>query len=222
MRLLATAAISAILAISLPFAARAEDEKTTDVAIQRPKFKMAHELSLSIGAMPLDAFQKGWSLGLAYTIHFEDYLAWEVVNVLGAALSSTDLRDELIDTFAIPPSDFNAPRFMATTGVSISPIYGKQVFLNDTVVHQAVFIGLHAGVIFGDREQFSETLQDLRPAIGLGLGYRVFLTKEMSMRFDVRDFLSWKRAIEARDQADVENVLLLQVSFAVNFWRDDA
>src|SRR5262245_19388400 len=155
---------------------------------------MAHELSLSVGSLPLDAFQRGWGLGLAYTIHFDSGVSWEVVHVLGAALTSTELRDELIDTFAIPPSDFNAPKFMATTGVELSPIYGKQVFLNDTVVHQSIFVGLHAGVIFGDRETMSETLQDLRPALGVGLGYRVYMTKEMSVRFDVRDFLSWKRA----------------------------
>jgi outer membrane beta-barrel protein len=219
-RLLVSVGILAIFFTSSALAA--EEEKTSDVAIQRPKFRMAHEVALSLGSMPLDAFQKGWSAGLSYTVHFDDYIAWEVFNASAAMLTSTDLRDELIDTFAIPPSDFNAPRFMATTGISVAPIYGKQVFLNDTVVHQQVYLGLHGGVIFGDREQLSETLKDLRPALGLGLGYRVFMTKEMSVRIDIRDFLSWKRAINTNDRADVENVLLLQLSFAVNFWRDDA
>jgi outer membrane beta-barrel protein len=216
------AILAIFVALLLPHAASAQQEQAADVAIQRPKFRMAHELSLSVGALPLDAFQKGWSLGLAYTIHFDNYISWEVVHVLGAALTSTDLRDELIDTFAIPPSDFNAPRFMATTGVEIAPIYGKQVFLNDTVVHQALFIGMHGGVIFGDRETISETLQDLRPSLGLGIGYRAFLTKELSTRVDARFFLSWKRALDEGDVADLERVLLLQASFSVNFWRDDA
>src|SRR5262245_36872704 len=183
---------------------------------------MAHELSLSVGSLPLDAFQRGWGLGLAYTIHFDSGVSWEVVHVLGAALTSTDLRDELIDTFAIPPSDFNAPRFMATSGVELSPIYGKQVFLNDTVVHQAVFVGMHAGVIFGDRGELAETLKDLRPALGIGVGYRVFLTKTFSVRVDARAFWSWRRAIKEHDRADFENVLLLSAAISLNFWRDDA
>jgi outer membrane beta-barrel protein len=200
--------------------ARAQGD--ADVAIQRQKFQMAHELTLSLGSMPRDAFQKGWVLGMAYSIHFEPWLAWQVIDARAAALSSTDLRDELIDTFAIAPDDFNAPRFMATTGVEITPIYGKQVFLNDTVVHQAIYAGMHAGVIFGDRGALADTLGDLRPVIGLGVGYRFFLSKSFSVRIDFRDFISFKRAIKERDRADVDNVILLSAGISANFWRDDA
>ncbi len=215
-------ALLAILAICA--AGDGETKAATEpaIAIQRPKFLMAHELGLSAGSMPLDAFQKGWSLGLSYSIHFDEYITWEVLDVRIAALVSTNLRDSLIDTFAIPPEDFNAPRLMATTGLEVSPIYGKQVFLNDTVVHQAVYLGAHAGVIFGDRETFGDTLADLRPAVGLGIGYRVFLSKSFSLRFDFRDFLSFRRAIKSNETADIDNVMLISGSISLNFWRDDA
>jgi outer membrane beta-barrel protein len=199
------------------------------IAIQRPKYQMAHEISLSLGLMPLDAFQKGLIANLSYTVHIEEYVAWEVFHLTAAHLTSTDLRDELIDTFAIPPADFAAPRFMATTGVELSPVYGKQVFLNDIVVHQALFIGIHGGIIIGDRRDpvsgafdFGDSLSDVRPAVGIGLGYRLFLTKTLSIRADARDFLSFKDAKRQNESTEIENVLSLTFGFSVNLWRDDA
>ncbi|MCK6550847.1 outer membrane beta-barrel domain-containing protein [Myxococcota bacterium] len=191
------------------------------VAIQRPKYQLAHELSLGAGIMPLDPFQKSVTASFSYTVHFSRWLAWEVFQATGALLTSTDLRDELIDTFAISEDDFNAPRFMATTGVELAPIYGKQVFLNDAVVHHAAFVGLHGGVIFGDRGRISETLEDLRPAVGVGIGYRLFVSDAWSMRIDVRDYLSFKRAIRDREQTEIENVLFMTYSWSLSFGRDD-
>ncbi len=183
---------------------------------------MAHEIALTFGAMPLDPFQKSLIANLSYTVHTDSYISWEVFRVTGAYLTSTNLRNELINTFAIPPEDFAAPRFMVTTGLEVTPIYGKLVFLNDAVVHQSLFAGIYGGVIFGDRQSFSSTLQDLRPAGGLGLGYRVFLTKTLSLRLDVRDFLSFNRAIRANEKFEEQNVLSITAGFSFNFWRDDA
>src|SRR5687768_15470856 len=101
-------AIAVLAATSLlPLSATAEEPERQ--AIQRKKYVMAHELRLSLGAMPVDPFEKGWSASLAYTVHF-DYVAWEIFQLTGALLTSTDLKNDLIDTFAIPPEDFRAPR----------------------------------------------------------------------------------------------------------------
>jgi outer membrane beta-barrel protein len=192
------------------------------VAIQRLKYQMAHEVSLGVGIMPLDAFQKSITGSLSYTLHFDNAFAWEVFRVSAAYLTSTNLRDSLINTFAIPPEDFSAPRFSATTGIELTPIYGKLVFLNDTVVHQAFFVGLYGGVILGDRPDFAKMLSDLRPSGGAGVGYRIFFSKTVSFRVDVRDFISFKRAIRANERAETDNVLWITGAFSFNLWRDDA
>jgi outer membrane beta-barrel protein len=192
------------------------------VAIQKLKFQMAHEFSFAFGIMPLDAFQKSLTGSFSYTLHFDNHFAWEVFNATAAYLTSTNLRDELINTFAIPAEDFAAPRFMATTGVELTPIYGKLVFLNDSVVHQAVFLGLHGGVIFGARQDIPHTLQDFRPAGGVGIGYRIFFNKTVSFRIDVRDFISFKRAIRANERVETDDVLWISGGFSFNLWRDDA
>lgn len=221
----ATRAVFVALLLALFTEGRAwaeEDAQDTRIAIQRRRFNMAHELRLSLGSMPVDAFQKGWTGSLSYTQHFNNYFAWEVVQVTAAALVSTNLRDNLIDTFAVPEEDFAAPRFMATTGLELTPIYGKQAFLNDDVVYQALIVGAYGGVIFGDRGGIGDTLGDFRPSIGGGIGYRLYTSDLLSFRADIRDFLSFRRAIQTNETLRLENVLFITLSVSFNLWRDDA
>ncbi len=209
-----------IVSTAFPVLAHA-DEDGGRVAIQRRKYQMAHELRLSIGTMPVDPFQKGWSASLAYTVHF-DYLAWEVFQITGALLTSTGLKKGLESTFAIPPDDFAAPRFVATTGIEVTPFYGKQALFNGAILHQSLLIGLYAGAIFGARQTIADTLTDVRPAIGLGIGWRFFLNEVLSIRLDVRNFVDFRRAVRANEKFDVEDVLLGTFSFSINMGRDDA
>ena len=183
---------------------------------------MAHEFRLSLGAMPLDAYQKGWTASVSYTAHLSKYFAWEVFQVTGALHTSTDLRDQLIDAFAVSEEDFAAPRFALTTGLEVSPFYGKQTFVNDRIVHQGLLGGVYGGVIFGSRADLGETLTDIRPAGGFGLGYRLYLSDVLSFRIDVRNLLSLRRAIRDNERPELENVLLMTLSVSVNLWRDDA
>jgi outer membrane beta-barrel protein len=208
---------------SVPWApARAAGPEPQRAAIQERKFQLFHELKLSAGAMPLNAFQKGWTLSLSYTHHLNEYLAWELVQVTGALLTSTNLRESLIDQFAVPPEDFSAPRLMLTTGLEVNPLYGKQALLNDGVSHHALIGGVYAGLVLGDRPSVADMLSDLRPAVGFGLGYRLFIDETYSARLDLRDFLTFRRAIRDNESFQVENVLLMTLSFSFNLWRDDA
>ncbi|MEM7677134.1 MAG: outer membrane beta-barrel domain-containing protein [Myxococcota bacterium] len=191
-------------------------------AIQRRKYDLNHELRLSLGSMPLDAYQKGWSVSLGYTLHLNDYLAWELIQITGALLSSTDLRDELIDFFAVPEEDFAAPRLMVTTGIELAPFYGKQTVLNDRISHQQLLVGAYAGFAFGDRGDIGATLEDFRPLVGAGIGYRVFVSQSLSLRIDARDFVAFRRAIRNNESFKVENILLLTLSASFGFGGDGA
>jgi hypothetical protein len=219
--MLQLAAIAALAAASaFPAAAPAEDADRA--AIQRKKYVMAHELRLSLGSMPVDPFEKGWSLSLAYTVHF-DYVAWEIFQLTGALLSSTDLKNELIDTFAIPPEDFRAARFGLTTGLEIAPFYGKQALFNGAILHQNFLFGVYGGVLFRDPTQLANSFgTELRPAAGAGIGWRFYVGKAFSIRIDVRDFAEFRSALRANEKFDVFNVLLVTFSASFNLGRDDA
>ncbi len=217
--------ITTIVGLSLVCASTAAyaEEDLQRVAIQERKHQLAHEFRLSLGTMPLDAYQKSWTVSLGYTTHLTKYLAWEVVQVSFAYyLASTDLREQLIDAFAVPPEDFAAPRLMATTGLELSPFYGKQAFLNDKILHQGLLGGVYAGLIFGDRVSFGDTLTDIRPTVGIGLGYRLYANDLWSFRADIRDFFSFRRAVRDNEQFELENVLFITISASINVWRDDA
>ncbi len=216
-------AIAACLgSVSMDLGSAFAEPEPERVAIQERKFQLFHEVRGGVGAMPLDAFQKGWTFSLSYTYHFNNYLSWEVAQFTGAYLTSTNLRDSLIDQFAVPPEDFSAPRLMATTGLEFSPFYGKQAILNDSILHHALLGGIYTGLVFGDRGTFGDTLTDLRPAVGLGLGYRLYNTKLLSMRLDVRNFVTFRRPIRDNESFEAENVLIMSLSLGFNLWRDDA
>lgn len=184
---------------------------------------MAHELRLSAGVMPLDAFEKSWTASLSYTVHFSNTWAWEIFQVTGSVYQApTGLEDELVNIFGVAKEDFAPPLFMATTGLEWTPLYGKMSFLNDGVQHHALLIGGYGGVVIGDRDELQESLKDIRPSFGLGLGYRWFLSKTWSVRADIRDYVSFRTAKRTNEKDGMENLMLITISISLNMGRDDA
>ena len=47
-------------------------------AVQERPFRMKHELDLSFGVLPIDAFYVGLYGQVGYTAHFSDTLAWQI------------------------------------------------------------------------------------------------------------------------------------------------
>ncbi len=208
------------IAVSL-LAAREVQAQSEPTAVQRAKYQMAHELRLAVGTLPMDAFQKGWSASLSYTLHLDPAWSWEILQVTGSLLTETSVMQELIDVFAVPREDFAGPRLMLTTGLEFSPVYGKQVLFNQNTVHEGLLVGLYGGVLFGDRPTLSDTFADPRPIAGAGLGLRFFLSELFSARVDARNFASFRRAVRNNESFELEYVLHLTLSLSVNFWRDE-
>ena len=193
---------------------------STAAPIQERAYTIGQELSFSLGALPTDPFEKGWSLNVGYTVHWSETVAWELVNVTVVHLTPTALRDDLITKFGRTANDFAAPRALATTGLVISPLYGKLVFLDDVVVHHAVFAGLHAGVVFGSRETIADTIADVRPAAGIGIGYRVHLSEGVSARIDARDLLAFRRGA-GNEPAGLDQVISISIGLSFSTRGDE-
>ena len=189
--------------------------------IQARKYRLGHELSLSVGSLPVDPFQKGWAAGLSYTIHFGHTFSWELINATAAYLVPTALRNNLIDNFGRRAEEFAGPRAMLTTGFVVAPFYGKLAFLDGAVVHHALYGGVHGGVVFGGRQTILDTISDVRPAIGLGIGYRIFISEAVSIRLDLRDFASYRRKFAENDPARFEQVLIVSLAIAFSSRGDE-
>lgn len=214
------AALALVLLWSAPSFGQTDASAYQGVAVQKRKFQMGNELRLALGTLPVDPYQKGYSASLSFTRHFNDYWAWEIVQVTGALLTSTDLRDNLIDVFAREPNEFAAPRFLLTTGLELTPLYGKWAFLNDGIVHNSLLVGGYAGVIFGDRGDLADTIADPRPSVGPGLGYRLFFNRTWSARLDWRTFFSFRPAVVESEDFGVDIVMLITLSMSLNFGVD--
>lgn len=177
-------------------------------AIQDRAYRMQHELGLSVGVLPLDAFTKGLYAQVGYTVHFTDTFAWTVGRGAYSYAVNTGLRDQLQRDFGVLPSnaDFDAVQFFVGSDIMWSPLYGKVSVLNRSVLHGELFL-LLGGTLF----KFTQTF---RPGVNLGGGVRLFASQWVSFRLDVTDNIVLPIGASAKS---IMNVMTLTLTLAINF-----
>ena len=85
----------AVLALAGTAMAEEIEEGGQLYAVQDRKYVSQHEFSLSLGMSPLDAFYKGYTGTFAYTFHFDDLWAWEILSGTYAIDVDTGLKKKL-------------------------------------------------------------------------------------------------------------------------------
>ena len=148
-------------------------------AVQERAFRMRHELDLSIGTLPLDAFYVGLFAQVGYTAHFSDTLAWQIGRAAYNYAARTGLRENLERKFNVLPTAFEEVQFFFGSDLIWTPFHGKLSVMNKWVVHGEIFLILGATLF-----KFTNAF---RPAVNVGLGGRVVLTPNVSVRLDVTD-----------------------------------
>lgn len=177
-------------------------------AIQDRAYRMQHELGLSVGVLPLDAFTKGLYAQVGYTVHFSDTFAWTVGRGAYSYAVNTGLRDQLQRDFGVLPTnaDFDAVQFFVGSDIMWAPLYGKVSVLNRSVLHGELFL-LLGGTLF----KFTQTF---RPGVNLGGGVRLFASQWVSFRLDVTDNVVLPIGGSAKS---LTNVMTLTLTLAINF-----
>lgn len=178
-------------------------------AVQDREFRMSHELTLSVGVLPLDAFYKGVIAQVGYTYHFTDSFAWQIGRGMYSYNLDTGLRDQLERDFGVLPTAFQEVQYMVGSDLIWTPVYGKGSWLNHTVTHFEVF-GVLGGSLLNLTNGLSKASTTFRPAVNVGLGMRIFGSKHVSYRLDLTDNI-----VIATDK--VFNVPTIQLSAAFNF-----
>lgn len=173
-------------------------------AVQERTYRMNHEITLSVGVLPLDAFYKGIMAQVAYTAHFSDSFAWQVGRAMYSYNLDTGLRNQLEQSFGASPVDFDEVQYAIGSDLVWSPIYGKTTFLNSSVKHFEVYLLGGGSIIRLSRAGF-------RPALDVGIGARLFSSKVLSFRLDVTDNI-----VIAPDRAFL-NVMTVSLAVALNF-----
>jgi len=174
--------------LSAPRVARAEDEEeqTATYAVQNRQFQLGHELHLGGGVLPLNAFTKGITVEGGYTVHFSDAFAWEVGQFIYSFDLNTDLKKELLDNFQVQPTQIETVRWIGSSSLVWKPLYGKFAWRNRSVVHLEMFFELGGAV-----GQF-ENPSVLRGGFTAGGGFRLHVSRALSLRFDARDYSFFK------------------------------
>lgn len=147
------------------------------VFLKRQRF----ELVPLFGFTTNDPLNRGWSFGGRASWHFNEELA---IDLGGAGGFNQELKDLRIKN----PQDLEqfptgTPQFgYADAGVTFSPFYGKLALMAEQVAHFDGFISGGLGAVFDASPEL------VHPSIELGLGTRVFITRWLTMRADLRNY----------------------------------
>jgi outer membrane beta-barrel protein len=167
----------ALASVLLSFSAFADDESPAQVAVvQKRQFTLKHELMISGGYLPLDAFYKGVTFNVGYAYHFNDHFAWRVGRFSFSRAIDTGLKTQLNQQFGVLTTDFPVVQWMAGSDLVWNAFYGKTAFMNAVVLHLALYI--FAG---GDAVR---TQTDVIPAVNVGGGLRFFVTEWLSLKIE--------------------------------------
>lgn len=149
-------------------------------AVQNRRHTQTHELHVAFGALPMDAFEKGLTVGGGYTWHFSDLLAWEAAHYTYSFAAETDLRDEL-RVFDLEPTPFERVESFVTSNLVFKPVYFKGAWLNDGLAFGEFFALAGGG--------YGWLTRSSRPVVDFGLGVRFYAGELLSVRFDIREVL---------------------------------
>lgn len=199
-------AVSFLLAIFLlPLVSGASDEEQglKTLAVQSRQHEMSHEFSAWLGTLPLDAFSKGLTFTGAYTIHFNEFVAWEVGQFTYSYGIDTDLKADLNNLpNPVGPTPFEVVKYFVTSSVMLKPLYGKATAFNRLLIFGEMFIDVGAG--------YGWMTITGRPVVNVGVGARVYAGKIVSFRLDVRDYMFF-------NTEDLHNELWIALGICLGF-----
>ncbi len=176
------------------------------LTVQQRKFDMTHEIGVQLGFLPLDAFQKGFTLSADYTFHFDELIAWEVAKFMYSFPMETELNDDL-GAFGLQPTPFEVVQYVLTTNFVFKPLYFKGALLNSAMIYGEILLVLGGGYGWFTRSG--------RPALDLGVALRLFASELFSFRLDTRYLMFF--AEDAGGGADVHSELWIGLGTSVSF-----
>ena len=200
-------AFASVLTASVASADVTSEQGGELYSVEKRRLLGHHELSASIGVLPLDAFVKGFTVQASYTYNFNHLFGWEVFGGVYSFKIDTGLEEELRDRFEVVPELDEELNGLLYSNFVFRPLYGKLASLNQTTLAAELFFVV--GPTVGIRTASSPF------GIDYGAGVRFFLGRHLSVRFDIRDFLLFPGFNE------VQNNLYLSLGISLTFGFDD-
>jgi len=180
-------------AADAPESGKTATDEGIDLTLQDRIKAVARKTFLKAGRVELDpmvqmtvndAFIRTWAVGGRLAWHINDAFALEVGGgyVPPAFSQRLEPAELLKERLALINID-NALVGMADVGLTFSPLYGKVAVFGDGIVNFDGFVSAGVGATFDN------SVDVLHPAMDVGVGARVFLTRWLVLRGDIRDTL---------------------------------
>lgn len=215
MRLINVRSIMLIMAVAISQTAMATKifDKETVSVIQERIFDRKHEVSLTGGYIPDDDFYELTPVGVAYTYHFNKFIAWEVGRAQYVMSSEKTLKNNLESEFSVTPEEFDRLNYMAHSTFLVKPTYGKDAIWDKTILNHETYFGLGAGIANYEREySFGEPTEETVFSVTAGMGRKYFLSKRFALSLDLKSYTNFK------DNETETNVYLgMGISYRFNF-----
>lgn len=154
------------------------------VAIQNRSNYLDSDLSFYLGWLPSDSFYKGVTLGLSYTKFFNQYKAWEIINVQGNLSYETSLKSEF-DNLDVDIENSSLEgkiepiTYIVTSSYVYTPFYSKSLLFNQSLVNSETSFILGVGTV-----KFRST--QAQPLISLGAYSRYYTDIGRSWKLEVK------------------------------------
>ncbi len=165
-------------------------------AVQNRPYYLNEDLSIEVGFLPSDAFNKGYSFGAAYTHYFSEYLGWEVVNANYVFNAPTSLKNDLLNNFdaQVQNVGFNGVldyiTYYVTSNLVYTPLYTKSLLFNRTLVRgETSFVAGAGGANFA--------ASGIKALVSLGFYLRFFTSTSQSIKLDFRDNVYFEQGLGA-------------------------
>jgi len=200
-----------ILLLAMAGMVRAQDEDIDQgkvYAIQPRNYRMSHEFSVAAAFLPLDAFYKFFAISGHYVLHFNELWAWEAVHLSFSKYLDIDtgLKKQMMDDWDVSPTDTPKIDYFLDTNLMVKPLYGKMALFDSWVVYMQSYFILGLGAVKYETAWF--------PTIDVGAGLRVFLNNTLSLRLEVRDYVTI-------GEGGVDNALYFGLAFCYNAFAEE-
>ncbi|WP_373045510.1 outer membrane beta-barrel domain-containing protein [Vulgatibacter sp.] len=184
-----------------------------------------HELTPTVGLSLNDGFFSKYTFGLRYAYHFGE--EWSAGLNAAYALSSPSGAVTRCDSSGqnceVPTKDDLArtPGDMGLIGsvdLSWAPLYGKISVLAEKVLHFDTYGVVGAGFVESKMAppDGSTVESTIAPALHLGVGQRYFVSRNATLRFEIRDVL-YQTEVFGRSgelEKDLQNQLLFTIGLS--------
>lgn len=197
---LAVARALLLILVALPFIifvtqASAEDgvvkrdvyDLPTPVAIQGRTNNIDQSFALNVGYIPTDSFNRGYPVSLNYAFYFKPYFAWEVVNYSYNFNTETQLKRDFNDLGLSAQNNvglggvLDFPKSIVMTGLVYTPLYGKSLLFNKSLVHSETSFYFGVGALLLNKSGSV-------PAVAPGIQGRYFLSPKTALRLYLRQY----------------------------------